>query len=80
LCWLLDGGKACERLLVPVIEYSEVLATQAFDEMTAVIGDNHADIDAVNAHVNGLIRLLLIFLGFGERMRAEHDSAYQCRC
>ena len=68
----LDRGEAGERLLDPVIEYTEVLAAQPFNEVAAAIGDNHSDIDAVNADANCLIRLLLIFLSFGERTHAEH--------
>ena len=57
---LLDGGEAGEWLLDPIIEDTEIFATKAFDEVTAVIGDNHADVDAVNADSNGW--LLRVFL------------------
>ena len=72
LCRFLDGGKTTDWLLDPVVEYTEVLAAQPFNEVAAAIGDNHSDIDAVNADANCLIRLLLIFLSFGERTHAEH--------
>src|ERR1700731_507061 len=42
--------------------------------MTARIGDDHSDIYAVNADVNCLAWLLRIFLGIGERTRAEHGG------
>ena len=57
---LLDGGEAGEWLLDPIIEDTEIFATKAFDELTAVIGDNHSDVDAVNADSNGW--LLRVFL------------------
>jgi hypothetical protein len=76
---LLDRGEAGEWLLDPVIEYSEVFTAQAFDEVTAVIGDDYSDINAVNADVNRLLRLLLIFLGLGEKTHTEHGGEEQCR-
>src|SRR5260370_22508184 len=76
---LLDGGKAGERLLDPVIEYPEVFAAQTCEEVTAVIGDNHPNVHAVNADANRLLRLLRIFLGTGERTHAERGGEEQCR-
>src|ERR1700694_1503235 len=79
LRWLLDGGKTGERLLDPVVEDPEIFATQAFDEVTARIGENHSDIYAVNADVNRLVRPLPIFLGIGEKTRVEHGGKDPCR-
>src|SRR5437016_14075969 len=76
---LLDGSEAGEWLLDPIIEDAEVFATQAFDKVTAAIGDNHPDIDAVNADSNRRLRRLPVFLGVGEKTRAEQGGEEQCR-
>jgi len=73
------SGEAGEWLLDPVIKHTEVFATQAFHEMAARIGDDHSDVDAVNADLNRLLRLLRIFLGLGERTHAEHRGEEQYR-
>src|SRR6266852_4421548 len=72
-------GKAGEWLLDPVIVHAEIFATQAFDEAPAVIGDDHPDVDAVNANLNRLLRLMRILLGTRERAHTEHGGEEQCR-
>src|SRR6266852_239373 len=75
----LDRGKAGERLLDPVVEHAEVFAMQAFDEVAARVGDDHSDVDAVNANLNRLLRLMRIFLSTRERAHADHGGEEQCR-
>ena len=58
LCRLLDCREIGQRLLDPVIEYMEVPAMEAFHKVSACIGDNHADVDAVHIDADRL-RLLL---------------------
>ena len=74
---LLDGGEAGEWLLDPIIEDTEIFATKAFDEMTAMIGDNHSHVDAVNADSNGW--LLRVFLSLNKGTHARHGRQEQCR-
>src|SRR6267378_8506703 len=52
---------------------------QAFDEVTAVIGNDHSDIDAVNVDANRLMRLLRVFLGFNKRTHMQHGGKEQRR-
>jgi hypothetical protein len=76
---LFNRGEAGEWLFDPIIEYTEVFATQAFDKVAARIGHDHSDVDAIDADVNRLLRLLRTFLGLRERAHAEHGGKEQCR-
>ena len=56
---LIDWREIGDRLLDAIVEDVEVLAVQSADELAARIGDDHADVDAIDADANGWGRRIL---------------------
>ncbi len=54
----LDRREAGDRLLDSIIKNVKIFASQPFHEVPAMIGDDHSNADAVNAHANRLVLLL----------------------
>jgi len=62
--WFCDGGEVGDGLLDVVVEEVEVFAAEILDEIALGIGDDYADVDAVNGDLDrgglglgGLLRL-----------------------
>src|SRR5580692_539545 len=72
LSGLIDAEKIRNRLFDAVVEKAKVFVVQATDELPARIGNDHADIDSVDANTNvgrGLDGGLL-------RERARHEQEH----
>jgi hypothetical protein len=56
LCGIIHGSEVRDGLLRAIIEDAEVFAMQAFNEFATGVGDDDADVDALDGEADGLRR------------------------